>query len=164
MLTYGIPPVFPDVCTVSTYSRVCINRVRLSNLLVVSWTGKNIFSLSMFPPENFVSRDRFGRPVPRQPDHVHTQSVWICLFSPGVVPIIFNIIKTGTIYEVISTGIGSIFASHGAGEFNLYWKKTYQCLCIRPCKKREPRKTFVTPRGRYEWGTSGALMDPRLVV
>ena len=27
---------------------------------------KNIFSPSPFSPENLVSRDRFGRPVPRQ--------------------------------------------------------------------------------------------------
>ena len=31
-------------------------------------------SLSPFAPENFVSRDRFGSPVPRQPAHLHTQA------------------------------------------------------------------------------------------
>ena len=47
--------------------RVWINRVRLSTLHVVSWwTGKiNIISLSPFVPEKLVSRDGFGRPVPR---------------------------------------------------------------------------------------------------
>ena len=44
-----------------------INRVRLPILLVVSWTEKMIVSLSPFAPENLVSRDKFGRPVPRQP-------------------------------------------------------------------------------------------------
>ena len=29
--------------------------------------GKNNISVSSFAPENLVSRDRFGRPVPRQP-------------------------------------------------------------------------------------------------
>ena len=31
-------------------------------------------SLSVFAPENLVSRDGFGSPVPRQPAHLHTQA------------------------------------------------------------------------------------------
>ena len=31
-------------------------------------------SLSPFAPENLVSRDRFGSPVPRQPAHLNTQA------------------------------------------------------------------------------------------
>ena len=31
-------------------------------------------SLSAFVPENLVSRDGFGNPVPRQPAHLHTQA------------------------------------------------------------------------------------------
>ena len=31
-------------------------------------------SLSPFAPENLVSRDGFGSPVPRQPAHLHTQA------------------------------------------------------------------------------------------
>ena len=31
-------------------------------------------SLSLFAPENLVSRDGFGSPVPRQPAHLHTQT------------------------------------------------------------------------------------------
>ena len=55
-------------------ARVWINRVRLPILLVVSRTGKiNIF-LSPCVPENLVSRDEFGSPVPRQPAHLHTQA------------------------------------------------------------------------------------------
>ena len=42
--------------------RVRINRVRLPILLVFP-----------FAPENLVSRDGFGSPVPRQPAHFHTQ-------------------------------------------------------------------------------------------
>ena len=40
-------------------------------------------SLSPFAPENLVSRDGFGRPVPRQPAHLHTYSgrIW-CLLLP----------------------------------------------------------------------------------
>ena len=30
--------------------------------------------LSPFAPENLVSRDEFGSPVPRQPAHLHTQA------------------------------------------------------------------------------------------
>ena len=33
-----------------------------------------IFPLSPFAPENMVSRDGFGSPVPRQPPHLHTQA------------------------------------------------------------------------------------------
>ena len=46
--------------------------MRLPILLVVSWTGKNKFCPSLFAPENLVSRDGFGSPVPRQPAHLHT--------------------------------------------------------------------------------------------
>ena len=53
-----------------TYSSVWINRVRLSILLVVSWTGKMNICLSPCVPENLVSRDGFSRPVPRQ--HAHS--------------------------------------------------------------------------------------------
>ena len=53
------------MCMVSItyYSRVWINRVRLSILLV-----------SPCVPENLVSRDGFSRLVPRQPVHLHTQA------------------------------------------------------------------------------------------
>ena len=65
---------FMYVCMVITYSRVWINRVRLSILLVVSWTGKYNIPLSPCVPENLVSRDGFSRPVPRQPAHLHIQA------------------------------------------------------------------------------------------
>ena len=35
---------------------------------------ENNIPLSPCVPENLVSRDRFGSPVPRQPDHLHTQA------------------------------------------------------------------------------------------
>ena len=62
------------VCMVTHIARVWINRVRLQILLVVSGTGKMNISLSAFAPENLVSRDGFGSPVPRQPAHVHAQA------------------------------------------------------------------------------------------
>ena len=58
----------------SYIAKVRINRVRLPILLVLSRTGNIIFSLSPFAPENLVSRDGFGSPVPRQPAHLHTQA------------------------------------------------------------------------------------------
>ena len=36
--------------------------------------NKYNISLSAFAPENLVSRDGFGSPVPRQPAHLHTQA------------------------------------------------------------------------------------------
>ena len=48
---------------VTRIARVCINRVRLPILHVVSWTGKMHVSLSSFAPENLVSRDGFGSPA-----------------------------------------------------------------------------------------------------
>ena len=45
----------------------------ISILLVVSRAGKVNIPLSPFAPENLVSRDGFGGPVPREPAHVHTQ-------------------------------------------------------------------------------------------
>ena len=72
------------VCTVITYNvcvcmathiaRVWINRVRLSILFLVSWTGENNISLYALAPEKLVSRDGFGNPDPRQPAHLHTQA------------------------------------------------------------------------------------------
>ena len=62
------------ICMVITYSRVWINRVRSSILLVVSWRGKINIPLSPCVPENLVSRHGFSRPVPRQPAHLHTQT------------------------------------------------------------------------------------------
>ena len=52
---------------------VWINQVRLPILLVVSRTEKMNISLSAFAPENLISRDGFGSPVPRQPAHLHVR-------------------------------------------------------------------------------------------
>ena len=48
---------------------VWTNTVRLPILLVVSWTEKMNISRSSFAPGSLVSRNGFGRPVPRQPAH-----------------------------------------------------------------------------------------------
>ena len=61
------------VCMVTHIGRIWINRVRLPILLVFSLTGKLDIYRSAFVPENLVSRDGFGSPVPHQPAHLHTQ-------------------------------------------------------------------------------------------
>ena len=42
---------------------------------------KNSHFLSAFTPENLVSRDGFGNPVPRQPAHLHTQAESVQSFN-----------------------------------------------------------------------------------
>ena len=58
---------------VTHIARVWISRVRLPILLVVSYREIDI-SLSAFAPENLVSRDGFGSPVPSQSAHLDTQA------------------------------------------------------------------------------------------
>ena len=70
----------PATCMVRHIARVWINWVRLSILLVVSWTGKMNISMSAFAPENLASRDGFGSPVPHQPAHLHTEAECATLF------------------------------------------------------------------------------------
>ena len=59
---------------VTHIARVWTNRVRLPILHEVSLTENMNISLSTFAPENLVPRYVFGRPVPRQPAHLHTQA------------------------------------------------------------------------------------------
>ena len=77
------------VCMVTHIARVWINRVRLPILLVVSRTGKMNISLSAFAPENLVSRDGCGSPVPRHPAHLHTQAI-----SPEFCGSVHSVIQT----------------------------------------------------------------------
>ena len=75
-------PIFPSgmyyVCFYGHHiyiARVKTNRVKLPILLVVSrGTGNINISLFPFAPENLVSRDGFGSPVPRQPAYPDTQT------------------------------------------------------------------------------------------
>ena len=52
---------------------------------MISWTGKMNISMSAFVPENLVSRDGFGSPVPRQPAH-SPYSGWIWCLLTGFLP------------------------------------------------------------------------------
>ena len=56
-------------------------------------------SLSLFAPENLVSRDGFGSsPVPRQPAHLHTQAESLVL---TIIFILLGFLCTGVCYSHI---------------------------------------------------------------
>ena len=74
MLYYVCMYVCMYVCVVITYSKGKDQPVKLPILLVVSLTGEINISLFPFAPENLVSRDGFGSPVPRQSAPLHTQA------------------------------------------------------------------------------------------
>ena len=86
-----------------TYSRVWINRVRLSILLVVSEKAKMNISLSPFAPENLVSRDMFGCPVPRQVYSSATIRLDLVL-TRGIPPAF----RSGIHSLILPTAIGSV--------------------------------------------------------
>ena len=49
----------------------------------------DILLFALFAPENLVSRDGFGSPVPRQPAHLHTQAesgAYLVIRDPSRVP------------------------------------------------------------------------------
>ena len=56
-----------------TYSKSMDQPGKVANPARGQLKRENI-SLSAFAPENLVSRDGFGSPVPSQPDHLHTQT------------------------------------------------------------------------------------------
>ena len=57
-----------------TYSKSMDQQGMVANPACGQIAGKMNISLSAFAPENLVSRDGFGSPVPRQPSHLHTQA------------------------------------------------------------------------------------------
>ena len=60
---------------VAHITRVWINRVKVANLARGKLNRKKGYiSLSAFAPENLVSRDEFGSPVPRQLVRLHTHA------------------------------------------------------------------------------------------
>ena len=94
--------------TVITYSRVRINWVRLPILLVVSSTGKINMYLFTFAPDNLISLDGFGSPVPRRPAHFsHTrdESSIINLVLTHGIPATF---RGGVIVHYLCPDIGSV--------------------------------------------------------
>ena len=69
-----------------------------------SWSAKQgilNFPFSSFAPENYlVLRDRFDRPVPRQPTYLHTQAAYIYMLVPthGIPPAFRDTASTYYIY------------------------------------------------------------------
>ena len=57
-----------------TYSKSKDQLGKVVNLAGGQLKVENIFSLSLFAPENSVSRYEFGSPVRCQPAHLHTQA------------------------------------------------------------------------------------------
>ena len=56
-----------------TYSKSMDQPGKVASLARGQLNRKKNISLSAFVPENLVSRDEFGSPVPRQPAHLDTQ-------------------------------------------------------------------------------------------
>ena len=58
------------VCIVTAFRELDVNRNGCQSCSWLAKQGKHFFPcLHSFAPENLVSRDRFGRPVQRQPAH-----------------------------------------------------------------------------------------------
>ena len=66
-----------------TYSNSMDRPSKVANPARGQLNRENEYFLSAFAPENLVSRDEFGSPVPRQPDHLHTR---VRLLVPISVP------------------------------------------------------------------------------
>ena len=129
------------VCMVITCSKKRTKRVRLPILLVVSWTGKIDISLSAFAPENLISRDDFGGPVPRQPAHLHTHAgsmltLWDSSRFPPRRPFIYLNHHTPSgqsrVYRVTQLHTDSVHRreSAGTGPVNLKVVPNECCLVV----------------------------------
>ena len=64
----------PGVCMVTHIARVMDQPGKVANPTRGQLNRENEYFLSPFAPENLVSHDGFGSPVPRQPAHLHTQA------------------------------------------------------------------------------------------
>ena len=72
----------PDIMYGHTYSK-CMDQPCKVTHPARGRTGKINFSLSVFAPENLISRDGFGSPVLRQPaHHLHITLAESCVHSP----------------------------------------------------------------------------------
>ena len=74
--TNNLNAAFVDlyVYMVITYRKSKDQPGKVANPVRGQLTGKMNISLSPFAPENLISRNGFGIPVPRQPSHLHTQA------------------------------------------------------------------------------------------
>ena len=128
-------------------------------------------SLTSFAPENLVSRDRFGSPVPRQPAHLHTQAefgaylrdssrfprrhpyIYLnCQTTPSVQSRVYRLItqlRIDGVYCRESAGIGPVNAIQSSSKRMLPWQVTMDQL---KCASSPPH---------YYWYEVGMLIVPR---
>ena len=94
-----------------------------------------IFSLSPFAPENLVSRDGFGSPVPRQPAYLHTQTEYGAYSRdssrvPGPRPFIYLNRHTPScqsrVYRVIQLHTDGVHCGKSAGTGPVNLKVEFQ--------------------------------------
>ena len=122
---------------ITYYNKRSIKRVRRLSILplVISKTEKNNISLSSFVPENLVSRDGFGSPVPRQLAHSPYSSGRICVLmgflpsSAGGVQLLCNRHTPSgqsRVYRVTQLRTDGVHCreSAGTGPVNLELKKS----------------------------------------
>ena len=69
---------------------------------------KNDISLSAFVPENLISWDGFGSPVPRQPAHLHTQAESGAYFTGTTI----LVIAYTDVHVMCSSASTSMYSSH----------------------------------------------------
>ena len=78
--------IYMYVCMIITYSKSKDQPGKVANPARGQPNCENVFSLSPFAPENLVSRDGFGIPVPRQPARLHTQAECGAYLLTGLPP------------------------------------------------------------------------------
>ena len=104
-------------------------------------------SLSAFVPENLVSRDGFGSPVPRQPAHLHTQaeSGAYLLRDFSRVPRrrmhVIVVWKLRSMYIIfLSDGVFLPLCGHGLGFDISFINARIQSKCIKSKLQRDEHK------------------------
>ena len=128
-------------CYGHTYSKSMDQPGKVANPALGQLNRKNSYFLSAFAPENLVSRDGFGNPVPRQPAHLHTQAEsGAYLRDPpefrddGVQLFILNRHTTSgqsRVYRVTQLGIDGVHCRESAGTGPVNLKVvTNECCCL----------------------------------
>ena len=107
-------------------------------------------SLSPFAPENLVSRDGFGIPVPRQPAHLHSQAesgaylrdfsrfprrrpfIYLYRHTPSGQSRIYRVtqMRTDDVHCRESTGTGPINKPQGSPKRVLPWQDQLTCASL----------------------------------
>ena len=103
----------------------------------------NIFQ-STFAPESLVSRDRFGRPVPRQPVHSHTQANLV--LTQGIPPAF----RDGVHFFILSAATGSVPSL--SGKAVAYRWRSLPRVCRRKASSRRGSSSNGFCLFRYRHG------------